>query len=179
MADPLRRLNTYLQTVQRPSNLVPLLAFTSEQWGPKHQAVHQGTYTFRGVVVGQGQGSSKAMAKRAAAIQALQHFSTHGIPEEYSDPVHDLNTYLYEIQGPKNLVPLLHFTSVQTGPSRQTVHTGTYTFRGVVVGTGQSKIIGVAQRAAAMEALQYFYTHGIPGGNIEPYLTPMEIFFRL
>jgi hypothetical protein len=37
----------------------------------------------------------------------------------------------------------------------------------------------VAQRAAAMEALQYFYTHGIPGGNIEPYLTPMEIFLRL
>ena len=42
------------------------------------------------------------------------------------DPVDDLNDYLHKIQGPKNLVPLLHFTSVQKDPNSR-LHTSTYT----------------------------------------------------
>ena len=51
--------------------------------------------------------------------------------------------------------------------------------REVVVGTGEGFTTEEAQRAAARQALQYFYTRGLPGGNIEPYLTPMEIFLKL
>ena len=40
--------------------------------------------------------------------------------------VMELNNYLHEIQGPKNLVPLLHFTSEQKDPNSH-IHTGTYT----------------------------------------------------
>jgi dsRNA-specific ribonuclease len=37
--------------------------------------------TVRGVVVGEGVGTSIIAAKRAAAAQALQYFDTHEIPE--------------------------------------------------------------------------------------------------
>ncbi|KAI0248798.1 hypothetical protein BJV78DRAFT_1284457 [Lactifluus subvellereus] len=172
--DPVGDLNDYLHEIQGSKNLVPLLRFTSVQTNYQVH-VHTGTYVFREVVVGTGRGITTADAQRAAARQALQYFSTHGIPGE-QDPVGDLNDYLHEIQGPKNLVPLLHFTNVKTSYQE---HTGTYTFREVVVGTGQGVTIAAAQREAARLALQYFYTRGIPGGNIEPYLTHMEIFLML
>ncbi|KAF8484431.1 hypothetical protein DFH94DRAFT_688860 [Russula ochroleuca] len=77
--DPVRDLNNFLQG--QPGNLSRLLNFASHQTGPNNQAKHTGTYTFRGVVVGTGEGTSKATAKRGAAIQALQYFRAHGIPE--------------------------------------------------------------------------------------------------
>ena len=66
--------------------------------GLNNQAIHQVTYTcqivlpfqirlidmlaaVRDIVVGKGRGLSIIQAKSAAAIQALQYFRTHGIPE--------------------------------------------------------------------------------------------------
>ncbi|KAH9071596.1 hypothetical protein EDB83DRAFT_2517415 [Lactarius deliciosus] len=79
-SDPVRDLNNFLQG-QPNGNLTALLQFRSEQTGPNNQATHQVTYTFRGVVVGTGIGTTINLAKRAAAIQALQYFRTQGIPE--------------------------------------------------------------------------------------------------
>ncbi|KAH9998293.1 hypothetical protein BJV77DRAFT_1064820 [Russula vinacea] len=77
--DPVRDLNNYLQG--QPGNLTQHLNFATEKTGPDSQAKHTGTYTFRGVVVGTGEGTRKAAAKRAAAVQALQYFHAYGIPE--------------------------------------------------------------------------------------------------
>jgi len=74
------------------------------------------------------------------------------------DPNRDLGNFLQEV----NLVPLLQFTCVQAGPNNQPIHTGTYTFRDVVVGQGSGTTIASAKRAAATQALQYFRTSGIP-----------------
>ncbi|KAI0298834.1 hypothetical protein BC826DRAFT_1102896 [Russula brevipes] len=81
MDDPIRELNNYLQGVMRGVNLVPLLIFTSAQEGPNNQAVHTGTYKFRGKVVGTGVGAAIAIAKRIAATHALQYFRANGIPQ--------------------------------------------------------------------------------------------------
>ena len=51
--------------------------------------------------------------------------------------------------------------------------------REVVVGTGQGATKAAAKRTAADQALQYVCTRGLPGGNIEPYLAPMEVFHRI
>lgn len=99
--DPVRDLNNFLQV----GALVPWLMFSSVQTGPCNQAVHIGTYTcepvshpppsssscrpviltltapVRGVVIGTDSGTTKASAKRKAAMQALQYFRAHGIPE--------------------------------------------------------------------------------------------------
>ncbi|KAH9983198.1 hypothetical protein BJV74DRAFT_886989 [Russula compacta] len=78
------------------------------------------------------------------------------------DPIRDLNNFLQGIRKPENLVPLLRFSTVQTGPNNQATHTGIYRFRNIVVGTGVATAINVAKRVAASQALQYFRTHGIP-----------------
>lgn len=78
MEDPVRDLNNLLQG-QPSGNLTPLLQFRSEQTGRNDQATHQVTYTFRGVDVGTGTGTAITLAKRAAAIQALQYFRTQGV----------------------------------------------------------------------------------------------------
>ncbi|KAI9508136.1 hypothetical protein F5148DRAFT_1284396 [Russula earlei] len=78
------------------------------------------------------------------------------------DPVRDLNNFLQEVRKPENLVPLLRFTSVQTGPNNEAKHHGTYSFRGVNVGTGIGNTKAIARRGAAVQALVYFRTHGIP-----------------
>jgi len=45
--------------------------------------------TVRGVVVGEGLGTSISAARRAAATQALQYFHEHGIPvPEHGIPAH-------------------------------------------------------------------------------------------
>ncbi|KAH9961996.1 hypothetical protein BGW80DRAFT_1463639 [Lactifluus volemus] len=73
--DPIRALNNLLQGTNPSLN--HFLSWTSEQTGPNHQAWHKGQYTFRGVVVGYGEGLSINQAKYHAAKQALQHFQTH------------------------------------------------------------------------------------------------------
>jgi hypothetical protein len=102
--------------------------------------------------------------------------------EDNLDPVRDLNNFLQV----RALVPWLKFANVQTGPNNQAVHTGTYTcepvshpppsssscrpviltltapVRGVVIGKGSGTTIASAKRVAAVRALQYFRTHGIP-----------------
>jgi hypothetical protein len=68
------------------------------QSGPNDQAKHTFTYTCRRILyflpiyivdmipavrnvdVGVGEGTAKAIARRAAAVQALQYFHTYGIP---------------------------------------------------------------------------------------------------
>ncbi|KAN0128579.1 hypothetical protein V8E53_013624 [Lactarius tabidus] len=80
MSDPVRDLNNYLQEVQKPTNLTQFLRFSSEQMGPSNQAIHQGTYIFRNVVVGTGVGTAISLARSAAATQALQYFRVNGIP---------------------------------------------------------------------------------------------------
>ncbi|KAF8270942.1 hypothetical protein EI94DRAFT_1797546 [Lactarius quietus] len=80
MSDPVQELNNFLQQVQKPTNLTQFLQYRNEQVGPNNQAVHHGTYLFRGVVVGTGAGTAIGLAKRAAATQALQYFQTHEIP---------------------------------------------------------------------------------------------------
>jgi len=73
------------------------------------------------------------------------------------DPVRELNSFLQLTS-----VPHLLFSNVQEGPNHQPTHTGTYTFRGVVVGTGTATAKYMAKRQAATQALQYFSRHGIP-----------------
>jgi len=78
-----------------------------------------------------------------------------------SDPIRDLNNFLQEVRG-HNLVPFLQFTNVQSGQNTQAIYTGTYFFRGIAVGKGTGVAIRAAKRLAAMQALQYFHTYGIP-----------------
>ncbi|KAI0248821.1 hypothetical protein BJV78DRAFT_1284476 [Lactifluus subvellereus] len=80
MADPVRDLNNYLQEIQKPTNLAPLLQWSCVQNGPNHQATHIGTYTFRNVVIGRGEGVTINLAKSVAATQGLQYLHTNGIP---------------------------------------------------------------------------------------------------
>ncbi|KAI0248820.1 hypothetical protein BJV78DRAFT_1284475 [Lactifluus subvellereus] len=163
MADPVRDLNNYLQEVQVGTNLTPFLSFTNKQIGPNNQAVHIFTYTFRNIEIGTGRGASISQARRDAATQGLQYLRTASA-EFLLDPVRDLNNYLQEIQKPTTLVPFLRFSSVQQGPNHQAVHVGTYTFRDVVIGTGEGISKGIARNAAATQGLQYLHTHGIPSG---------------
>ncbi|KAI9467319.1 hypothetical protein BJY52DRAFT_1182756 [Lactarius psammicola] len=79
MADPVRDLNNFLQG-QPGGNLTPLLQWRNEQSGPNNQAIHQGTYIFRNVAIGTGVGTSIGLAKRDAAIKALQYFRVYGVP---------------------------------------------------------------------------------------------------
>jgi len=78
------------------------------------------------------------------------------------DPIRDLNNYLQRVMRGVNLVLFLSFTAVKEGPDNQPVHTGTYKFRGKVVGTGVGPAIAIAKRIAATQALQYFHANGIP-----------------
>jgi len=48
-------------------------------------------------------------------------------PMESADPIRALNNFLRMVKKPANLVPLLHFESVQMGPDNQATHIGTYT----------------------------------------------------
>jgi len=78
------------------------------------------------------------------------------------DPIRELNNYLNEIHNPENLIPFLQFSTVQSGPNSQAIHTATYTFYGIVVGIGTGTTISSAKRNAATHALLYFRTQGIP-----------------
>ncbi|KAI0248819.1 hypothetical protein BJV78DRAFT_1284474 [Lactifluus subvellereus] len=85
-------------------------------------------------------------------------------PSSMADPVRDLNNYLQEVQDGIDLTPFLHFTKKQMGPNNQAVHTVTYTFKNVEIGTGRGTSIGQAKSAAATQGLRYLRTRGIPPG---------------
>ncbi|KAI0294376.1 hypothetical protein BC826DRAFT_1011968 [Russula brevipes] len=73
-------LNNYLQG--HPSgNLTPFFTYTMSQSGNDLQPTHHTTARFAGNIVGEGRGKTKGASKRAAAMNALQHFKVHGIPD--------------------------------------------------------------------------------------------------
>ncbi|KAN0140806.1 hypothetical protein V8E53_001250 [Lactarius tabidus] len=80
MSDPVRDLNNYLQGHQN-SSLRSQFSWVLRQEGPNHQVTHHATATceFRGNDIGHGRGSAPSLAKRDAAIQALQHLRAKGI----------------------------------------------------------------------------------------------------
>jgi len=82
MADPVRDLNNALQGYPT-GNLTPQLSWEERVEGPNHQVTHFATAKFRGVDVGRGRGVSKGVAKREAAIQALQNLKAAGIIAGY------------------------------------------------------------------------------------------------
>jgi len=70
-------LNNYLQG-HSSGNLAPFLTWTLVQEGPSHQTVHTAIAKFCDVVVGQGKGASRGLAKSAAAMEALRYFRERG-----------------------------------------------------------------------------------------------------
>ncbi|KAI0306877.1 hypothetical protein B0F90DRAFT_1813737 [Multifurca ochricompacta] len=83
MADPVRDLNNYLQEVQQPNNLAPLLPLQPSKRGRiTRQSMKSPIFVLRNVVVGKGNGTAIGLAKRAAATQALRYFYANGIPSE-------------------------------------------------------------------------------------------------
>ncbi|KAH9965708.1 hypothetical protein BJV74DRAFT_799583 [Russula compacta] len=82
-SEPVRELNLYLQS-HPTGNLTPYLTWGITQSGPDNQKTHYATAkselpTVAGGVVGQGKGSSLSVAKREAAMQAMQHFQRNGV----------------------------------------------------------------------------------------------------
>jgi Double-stranded RNA binding motif len=92
--DPVRDLNNFLQG-QPGGNATRDFKWLSAREGPEHDTVYHVTavckhcdnisllfihsYTkVRGVNVGVGHGSTKSIAKRNAALQALEYLKTHG-----------------------------------------------------------------------------------------------------
>ncbi|KAF8258041.1 hypothetical protein EI94DRAFT_1755987 [Lactarius quietus] len=70
--NPVTALNNFLQG--HPSgDSVPDMSWTLTQQGPPHQVVHIAVAKFRGIEVGRGMGTSKGVAKKIAAAQALEH----------------------------------------------------------------------------------------------------------
>jgi len=49
------------------------MSWTLTEQGPPHQVVHIAVAKFRGIEVGRGMGTSKGVAKKIAAAQALEH----------------------------------------------------------------------------------------------------------
>lgn len=78
MSDPVRDLNNYLQA-HRSGNLTPQFSWEMSKEGPNHQITHRAIAKFRGVEVGHGKGVSMGLAKKEAAITALQYLKTSGV----------------------------------------------------------------------------------------------------
>ncbi|KAI9439540.1 hypothetical protein H4582DRAFT_1535387 [Lactarius indigo] len=75
VGDPVRDLNNYLQG--HPSgNLTSQLSWELMQEGLSHELTYNAYAKFRGVEIGHGCGASKSLAKREAAVQALQRLKT-------------------------------------------------------------------------------------------------------
>ena len=136
----------------------------------------------RGIVVGNGKGFSRSIAKRAAARAALEYIREHGPSEPFksdkSNAVLDLEKYLLNHRG-GSLVPWLSWSVSHTGPDhRRTYHASArceYPFQsrrciliwvavvdGEDVGYGEGYSIDGAKRMAATEALQWFYDNPQP-----------------
>ncbi|KAN0128580.1 hypothetical protein V8E53_013625, partial [Lactarius tabidus] len=68
-ADPVRDLNNYFQR----QHMTTQFSWVYQQEGPNHQVTHHATAKFRGVQIGYGRGTAIGVAKKEAAIQALQY----------------------------------------------------------------------------------------------------------
>lgn len=79
--NPIADLNNFLQS-HSAGNLAHYFSWRITQEGPNHQAVHHATAIYRGVPVGEGKGVAIGLAKRAAAMQALNYFLKNGVPLE-------------------------------------------------------------------------------------------------
>ncbi|KAH8991271.1 hypothetical protein EDB92DRAFT_1816448 [Lactarius akahatsu] len=71
-SDPIRELYHYLGYLTA-GNLGMYLLWELKQEGPSHQVTHYAIAKFQGVEIGRGRGVSLGLAKREAAILALQH----------------------------------------------------------------------------------------------------------
>ncbi|KAI0265067.1 hypothetical protein BC834DRAFT_1041924 [Gloeopeniophorella convolvens] len=76
-----------------------------------------------------------------------------------SDAAVELNNLLQA----EGVVQHLSFTNSQQGPNNNAIHTVTYNYRGISVGTGTGRSKGEAKRAAAEQALEYFKVYGFSG----------------
>lgn len=75
MSDPVRDLNNYFQSL----HMSTYFSWELRQEGPNHQVTHHAAAKFRGVEIGYGRGTALGLAKREAAIRALQHIKANGI----------------------------------------------------------------------------------------------------
>ncbi|KAF8270934.1 hypothetical protein EI94DRAFT_646661 [Lactarius quietus] len=76
-ADPVCDLNNYLQA--HPSGcLTPHLSWAISQEGPNHQFTYYATAKLQGATIGHGAGLTTGLAKREAAIIALQWLTANG-----------------------------------------------------------------------------------------------------
>lgn len=73
-------LNNWLQSSPE-GDVAAGLTWAMTQEGQNHKAVHHAVAKFRGVNIGEGQGTSKGIAKRAAAEQALIYLNQNPLPQ--------------------------------------------------------------------------------------------------
>jgi len=73
-------LNNLLQG-QPGGNVAPHLHYTFDQKGPDNSAIHTATAVFRNKDYGVGRGTSRGLAKQAAAQATYEEFTANGVPE--------------------------------------------------------------------------------------------------
>jgi len=74
-------LNNFLQ--EHPTgDLTPFLHYALTRYGPDHSAVHVARAIFRGNSYGEGRGTRMGVAKREAAMRALEYFLANGVPND-------------------------------------------------------------------------------------------------